>query len=193
MQEMEIMDLFTKTGAYKQGHFKLSSGLHSAFYLQCALVLQNPIIAARLCEVLAQKFIQDKPDVVVGPAMGGVIPAYEVARALGVRSIFTERDDNGKMAIRRGFTVTPNNRVLVVEDVLTTGKSVKEVLALLKESEIIPVGIGALVDRSTEIIDFDGIKHESLIKLNVPTFTEADCPLCREGDPIVKPGSRKEI
>ncbi|MBU1784842.1 MAG: orotate phosphoribosyltransferase [Candidatus Omnitrophica bacterium] len=193
MREMEIMDLFTKTGAYREGHFRLSSGLHSAFYLQCALVLQDPVIAARLSEALAKKFTRDRPDVVIGPAMGGVIIAYEVARVMGAKAIFAERNDKGEMAIRRGFIVSPNDRVLVVEDVLTTGKSVKEVLALLKKKEITPVGIAALVDRSTEMIDFDGIKHESLIKLNVPVFTEADCPFCLEGIPMTKPGSRKEL
>jgi len=191
MQEMEIMDLLTKTGAYHRGHFKLSSGLHSAAYLQCALVLENPIVAARLAEVLAQKFIQDRPDVVIGPAMGGIILAYELARALGARAIFAERDDNGDMAIRRGFLVTPNNRVLVAEDVLTTGRSVKEVLSVLKKNEITPIGITSLVDRSSERIDFNGIKCESLIRLNIPVFKENDCPLCKEGVPLAKPGSRK--
>lgn len=192
MQEMEIMDILTKTRAYKQGHFKLSSGLHSGAYLQCALVLQNPIIASRIAKVLAGKFMQDAPDVVVGPAMGGIVLAYELARALKARAIFTERDANGNMTLRRGFMISPENKVLVAEDVLTTGKSVKEVLSLLKQDGIRPVRIAAIVDRSARKIDFDGIKAESLIKLNVPTFEETACPLCQEGIPIVKPGSRKE-
>lgn len=191
MQEMEIMDIFSKSGGYQQGHFKLSSGLHSGAYLQCALVLQAPIIAERLCEKLAAKFRMDEPDVVIGPAMGGIVLAYELARALNARAVFTERDADGKMALRRGFRVYPSNKVLVAEDVLTTGKSVNEVISLLDKDGITPVGIAALVDRCTGNLDFGGVKHESLIKLNIPTFVEEKCPLCQEGIPIIKPGSRK--
>lgn len=191
MQEMEIMDIFKKSGAYKQGHFKLSSGLHSGAYLQCALVLQEPVIAARLCAALAEKFRADAPDVIVGPAMGGVIFAYELARALNARAVFTERDDEGKMALRRGFELDAKNKVLIAEDVLTTGKSVKEVLKLLDGMAVRPVAITSLVDRSSELIDFGGIKTESLIKVDVPTFDPGECPLCQEGMPIDKPGSRK--
>lgn len=191
MQDMEIMDIFKKAGAYHQGHFKLSSGRHSGAYLQCALVLQNPLVAARLCGVLAKKFQADTPDTVIGPAMGGIVLAYELARALNARALFTERDKDGKMALRRGFTVSPRNRVLIAEDVLTTGKSVKEVIALLKEDSIVPVGIASIVNRSAKPIDFGGIKCESLIKLDIPTFEEGECPLCQEGMPLVKPGSRK--
>ncbi|MBD3426928.1 MAG: orotate phosphoribosyltransferase [Candidatus Omnitrophica bacterium] len=191
MQQMEIMDMLKKTGAFQQGHFKLSSGLHSGAYLQCALVLQNPVIAARLCETLAMKFRPDAPDVVVGPAMGGIVLAYELARALKARAIFTERGQDGKMALRRGFSVSPRNKVLIAEDVLTTGRSVKEVVSLLGQDSIKPVGIASLVNRSTSGIDFGGIKCESLIKLDIPTFEEAQCPLCQEGVPLVKPGSRK--
>jgi orotate phosphoribosyltransferase len=191
MQEMEIMDIFTKIGAYQQGHFKLSSGLHSGAYLQCALVLQDPVLSARLCKVLADKFKADTPDLIIGPAMGGIVLAYELARALNARAIFTERDAEGKMTLRRGFRVSPVNRVLIAEDVLTTGKSVKEVIELLRGEGVTPLGAACLIDRSTEIIDFGGIKHESLIKLNIPTFKEGECPLCQEGMPITKPGSRK--
>jgi orotate phosphoribosyltransferase len=191
MQEMEIIDIFQKCEAYKKGHFKLSSGRHSGAYLQCALVLQDPRVANRLCGVLAEKFKADEPDVIVGPAMGGVILAYELARALNARAVFTERDDEGKMTLRRGFSVSANNRVLIAEDVLTTGRSIKEVLALLQQDGIVPVGIACLVDRSTSLVDFGKIKHESLLKIEVPTFTEEECPLCQEGLPVVKPGSRK--
>lgn len=191
MQEMEIMDIFTKTGAYKQGHFKLSSGFHSGAYLQCALVLQNPIISERVCGVLAKKFIGDTPDIVVGPALGGIVLAYELARALNARAIFTERDEDGNMVLRRGFKIVPDNRVLIAEDVLTTGKSVNEVVKLLEKDSIQPVGIGSLINRSTGNIDFGGIKSESLIKLNIPLFEEDNCPLCQEGVPLSKPGSRK--
>jgi len=191
MQDMEILEIYRKAGAYKQGHFKLSSGLHSGGYLQSALVLQEPAVAARLCGALAKKFIQKAPDVIIGPAMGGIIFAYELARALNARALFTERDAGGKMQLRRGFQVFPSNKVLIAEDVLTTGKSAKEVIALLEKDGIKPVGVAALVDRSTELIDFNGIKHESLIKLDIPTFEETTCPLCQEGMPIDKPGSRK--
>jgi orotate phosphoribosyltransferase len=191
MQEMEIMDIFTKTGAYQQGHFLLSSGLHSPAYLQCALVLQDPILATRLCGVLAEKFRTDKPEIIIGPAMGGIILAYELARSLGARAIFAERDPEGKMVLRRGFRIMPGSRVLIAEDVLTTGGSVKEVISLVKKDGVTPTGIACLVDRSRKWIDFGGIKHESLIKLDIPTFAKEKCPLCQEGIPVVKPGSRK--
>jgi len=191
MQEMEIMDIFKKMQAYQQGHFRLSSGLHSGGYLQCARVLQDPVVAERLCGALARKFKADKPDIVLGPAMGGIVLAYELARQLGARAIFSERDDDGKMTLRRGFRVSQENRVLIAEDVLTTGKSVKEVISLLEKDGIRPVGVASLVDRSTSEINFGGVKKESLIKLDIPTFQEAECPLCQEGMPITKPGSRK--
>jgi orotate phosphoribosyltransferase len=192
MQDIEIMDIFRKSRAYQQGHFKLSSGRHSGAYLQCALVLQDPIVAARMCSVLAQKFASDVPDVIVGPAMGGIILAYELARPLKARAVFTERDAEGNMALRRGFQVTPANKVLIAEDVLTTGKSVKEVISLLQKDGVTPTGIACLVDRRSSQIDFSGIKVESLIKLDVPTFEEDACPLCQEGMPLLKPGSRKD-
>lgn len=192
MQRTEMMQLFTESGAYKQGHFMLSSGLHSPAYLQCALLLQNPPVAERVSKVLAQKFLADEPDVIVGPAMGGVVLSYELARALKARAVFTERDKEGRMRLRRGFTVTSRNKVLIAEDVLTTGGSVKEVITLLEEQcGVVPEGIAALVDRSTLPLDFNGIKHESLLKLEVPVFEAEKCPLCQEGIPLTKPGSRK--
>jgi len=192
MQEMEITEILNKTGAYKQGHFKLSSGLHSGGYLQCALILQDPILAERMCGALAEKFKGERVDIVVGPALGGIVFAYEMARALGAKAMFTERGAEGKMVLRRGFLIPSFSKVLVAEDVLTTGKSVKEVLKLLEEDGIKPVGIASLVNRSQEPLDFGGIKQESLIKLNIPAFEEAHCPLCEEGLPLVKPGSRKD-
>jgi len=191
MNEKEVMDIFSRVGAYKRGHFKLSSGLHSGAYLQCALVLSDPRIASRLCASLAEKFRIDEPDVVIGPAIGGIVFAYEMAKALNTRAVFSERDDIGKMVLRRGFNISPGSKVLIAEDVLTTGGSVKEVISLLKQDGIKPVAIAALVDRSESKIDFGGIKYKSLIKLNVPSFEEKACPLCQEGIPIVKPGSRK--
>ena len=191
MKKDEIMNIFSKSNAYQLGHFKLSSGLHSGAYLQCALVLQDPIIASRLCTIIADKFRTEAPDVIIGPAMGGIVIAYEMARVLKARAIFTERNDNGNMVLRRGFRVFPYNKVLIAEDVLTTGKSIKEVISFLQKDDIVPVGIVSLVDRSNEKIDFNGIKVESLIKLDIPTFEEKDCPLCQEGLTITKPGSRK--
>jgi len=193
MQEREILDLFKKCDAYKQGHFKLSSGLHSGAYLQCALVLQDPIVSEKLCKSLSRKVIQDEPDVIIGPAMGGIVLAYELARQLKARAVFSERDNEGKMQLRRGFAITAQNRVVIAEDVLTTGKSVKEVIEMLKMDGITPVGIVSLVDRSGGKLDFGGIKYESLLKLDVPTFHPEACPLCEEGYSIEKPGSRKEI
>ncbi|MDD3088579.1 MAG: orotate phosphoribosyltransferase [Candidatus Omnitrophica bacterium] len=191
MEEREIMTIFTKTGAYHQGHFKLSSGLHSPAYLQCAIILADPILAERLCGVLARKIITEKPDIVIGPAMGGIVLAYELARAVGARAMFTERDKDGKMALRRGFRIRPQDKVIVAEDVITTGGSVKEVIALLKTMDVETREIACFVDRAKGAVDFGGISVKSLLKLEVPTFTETECPLCQEGIPIQKPGSKK--
>ena len=190
MQEREIMGILKETEAYTQGHFKLSSGLHSGGYLQCARILQEPILAERFCKALGSKIGAYEPDVVIGPALGGIVFAYEMARVLGARAMFTERNAEGRMVLRRGFIVTPLSRVLVAEDVLTTGRSAKEVVDLLMEDGIVPVGVTSLIDRSAKPLDFGGIKHESLIKLNIRTFDEKECPLCKEGIPLVKPGSR---
>lgn len=191
MEEREIMSIFTDIGAYQQGHFKLSSGLHSGSYLQCALVLADPILAERLCGTLAKKLRPVKPDIVIGPAMGGIVLAYELARAVGARAMFTERDKDGKMLLRRGFRVNPGDKVVVAEDVITTGGSVKEVIELLRENDVDPIEVACFVDRSTKSPDLAGVAHKSLLKLDIPTFTEAQCPLCQEGLPIQKPGSKK--
>ena len=189
MTEKEILTIFKETGAILQGHFKLSSGLHSSQYLQCARVLQHPKHAEKLCKALADKFKNDKPDAVIAPALGGIIVSCEVARALGVKSLFTERKD-GKMVLRRGFELTPKNKVLVVEDVITTGLSTKEVIEVVKSFDSNVVGVGSLIDRSKGDIDF-GTRFESLLKLDVPTFKIDTCPLCKDKIPITKPGSRK--
>ncbi len=185
-----ILNIFNKTGALLTGHFKLSSGLHSEKYLQCALVLQYPKYARLLCSELAKKFKKEKPTVVIGPALGGIIVSYEVARALNCRSIFAERQE-GKLILRRNFTIGKKDRALVVEDVVTTGLSTKEVIALVKEAGAKLVGVGSIVDRSSSKIDF-GIKFKSLIKVKVNTYTEYDCPLCKKGIPWIKPGSRSK-
>ena len=188
MTEKEVLDLFEKQGALLTGHFKLSSGLHSEKYLQCALVLQYPDMAEKLSKDLAGKFSKNKIDVVIGPALGGVTLAYEVARAIGVRGIFTERQDK-KMVLRRGFSVSKGEKALIVEDVVTTGGSTKEVIELVKSLGVDVAGVGSIIDRSSKGRDF-GVPFESLAKVNVNTFEEKDCPLCKKEIPITKPGSR---
>ncbi len=188
MKEKEILEIFKDTGALLKGHFRLSSGLHSGDYLQCARVLQYPGHAEKLCAELAGCFKAEEPTCVVAPALGGVVVSYEVAKALGVRSLFTERKD-GKMVIRRGFQITSDDRVLVVEDVITTGLSTKEVLEVVKSTGAAIIGVGSIVDRSGKDIDF-GVKSNSLIKLNLPVFPPEQCPLCKKGMDVRKPGSR---
>ncbi|MBU4342377.1 MAG: orotate phosphoribosyltransferase [Candidatus Omnitrophica bacterium] len=188
MKDTEILKIFKDTGALLKGHFKLSSGLHSEDYLQCALVLQYPEYAEKLCSQLAGYFKDDKPTCVVAPALGGVVVSYAVARALGARSLFTERKDVS-MVLRRGFQINKNDRVVVVEDVITTGLSTKEVLEVVKAAGAAIVGVGSIIDRSGKNIDF-GVKSNSLLKLDLPAFPPEKCPLCKQGIDITKPGSR---
>jgi orotate phosphoribosyltransferase len=187
--EKEVLELFEKSGALLEGHFKLSSGLHSEKYLQCALVLQYPDIAKKLSEALANNFSKDTIEVVIGPALGGVTLAYEVARVLGVRGLFTERQDK-KMVLRRGFSIAKGEKVLVVEDVITTGGSTKEVIDLVKSFGANVVGVGSIIDRSGDRIDF-GAPFKPLAKVKVEAFQEDKCPLCKKQVPITKPGSRR--
>ncbi len=183
------MKLFEKCGAFHKGHFKLSSGLHSEYYLQCALVLADPKTSAKLCKELANKFKGRKIDVVIGPAIGGITAAYEVARSLGAKGIFSEREE-GKMTLRRGFRLKPGERVLVIEDVATTGGSAREVVELAESRGAKVVGVGAIIDRSGGKVKFS-VPFKSLAKLNIKTFQSQACPLCKAGKPILKPGSRK--
>jgi orotate phosphoribosyltransferase len=183
------MDLLRETGVLHQGHFRLTSGKHSDTYLQCALVLQYPDKAGLLCSQLATIFKDQAIDLVIGPAIGAVVMAQETARALGVRAIFTERE-NGRMALRRGFSIRPGERVLAVEDVVTTGGSVQEVLEVVQELGGVPVGVGAIVDRSSGQALFPVPLH-ALIKVEAKTYEPNDCPLCRQGLPLTKPGSRQ--
>lgn len=184
----EVLDLFRSTGAFLEGHFQLSSGLHSPKYLQCALVLQHPRHAETLGRALAAA-VAAEVDLVASPAMGGLIIGHEVARALGVRHIFAERDAERRMTLRRGFSVRPGERVLIVEDVITTGGSTMEVAGLLR-------GLGAEVPAAASIIDRSGgaaelgVPRVALATLAVETWTPEECPLCRAGTPAVKPGSR---
>lgn len=184
----EVLKIFEESGALLKGHFRLTSGKHSNRYMQCAKVLQYPQHAARLGEELAQSWKDQDIDVVIGPAMGGVLVAHEVGRALGTKVLFTERE-NGVMTLRRGFELNPGQKVLVVEDVITTGGSVKEVLEVVRKLGAEPVGVGVLVDRSGGKVDF-GLPHVSLLKLQIETFEPESCPLCAEGIPAIKPGSR---
>lgn len=189
MTEKDVLKIFDKYNALLSGHFKLSSGLHSEKYLQCALVLQYPDVAEKLSKALAERFSKEKVDLVIGPALGGITLAYEVARAFKVRGLFTERQE-GKMVLRRGFSINKGEKVLVVEDVITTGGSTKEVIEVVKSLGGIVVGVGSIVDRSDNPVDF-GARFESLAKIKVDMFEENSCPLCKKSIPVTKPGSRK--
>jgi len=188
-----VLDLFQETGAYLKGHFRLTSGLHSPEYLQCALVLQHPRHAETLGKALAQAISTlagvPKIDTVVSPAMGGLIIGHEVARALGARHIFTERDAERKMTLRRGFAVQPGEAAVVIEDVITTGGSSAEVVKLLRAAGANVVAAGSIIDRSGGRAEL-GVPRKALATLNVLTWEPAVCPLCAEGQPVVKPGSR---
>jgi orotate phosphoribosyltransferase len=190
LTEREILELFRKTGAILEGHFLLSSGLHSPKYVQCARLLQHPALAERVCRTLAARAAALGPiDVVVGPALGGVIVAHELARALGVRGMFAEREA-GKMTLRRGFEIVPSERVLVAEDVVTTGRSSLEVAELVTALGGTVVGAACLVDRRLGgELPFSLV---SLVKLAIEAFPPEECPLCRQGLPYTKPGSRPQ-
>src|SRR3989338_5509283 len=183
------MKIFRECSAFHKGHFKLSSGLHSEYYLQCALVLADPKVAAKLCGELAKKFRGKKIDVVIGPAIGGITAAYEVARALGARGIFSEREE-GRMALRRGFRLNRGDRVLVVEDVTTTGGSAKEVVEMAKALGAKVIGVGAIMDGSDGKAKF-GVPFKSLAKLNIKAYQAEKCPLCKKDIPIIKQSRSK--
>jgi len=186
MTEQEILEIFNNTGAILEGHFLLSSGLHSERYFQMARVLQFPDIARKLACEIAKKYKNKSIDAVIGPAIGGIVLSYVLADCLGVRSMFTERE-NGLMCLRRGFTIEKNEKILVCEDVITTGGSVSEVIELVRSYGAIIAGVCCLVQRGKHNIDFP---VEYLLKIEVKNYTEENCPLCRAGIPIVKPGSR---
>ncbi|HSW36496.1 MAG TPA: orotate phosphoribosyltransferase [Candidatus Limnocylindrales bacterium] len=190
LPEKKTIQMFEETGVLLEGHFSLTSGLHSAKYLQCAKIFQYPEYAAELCHELAARFATEKIDLCIGPALGGIIIAYETARSLGVRGMFAERDADGKMALRRGFEIRKDERVLVLEDVITTGSSVQEVISLVHELGGHTAGIGTLVNRSGNAAIFN-FPFASLIAIKVETYSPQDCPLCRQSIPVVKPGSRK--
>ncbi len=185
----DTLSAFEQTGAYLKGHFRLTSGLHSPEYLQCAKVLQYPNYAERFGQQIQQQFEGLSVEVVCAPAMGGLMIGHEVARAFGVRFIFTERDTDGKMTLRRGFAVTPGEKVLIVEDVITTGGSTREVVELLQSLGATVVAAASIVDRSNGQADV-GVPRIALATLQVTTYEPATCPLCKQGIPLVKPGSR---
>ena len=186
--ERETLERYEKRGGLLRGHFRLTSGLHSDVYLQSALVLQHPEDAAALGEALATPFRAERVQTVLAPAIGGILVAHEVARALGVRALFTERED-GAMRLRRGFTLTAGERCLVVEDVITTGGSTREVVQCVEAHGGVVVGIGSLIDRSGGATAFP-VKRVALATLTATTYPPESCPLCRSGSPAVKPGSR---
>lgn len=198
LNRTELLKMFETAGAIRHGHFELSSGLHSGMYVQCALVLQYPRFAEKLGQALAALFSDATIEAVVSPAMGGLIIGQEVARALpegksslggGVPAMFVERDASGMMTLRRGFSLVPDQHVLVVEDVWTTGGSTQEAIRVVEEAGARAVAAGALIDRSGGNIEFD-VESQSLIQLPIASYEPEDCPLCRGGSAAVKPGSR---
>ena len=188
MDKEKVLKIFESTGALLNGHFLLTSGLHSPQYFQCAKVLQYPKYTELLCKDIVKNVKDDKIDCVISPAVGGIIVGQECARLLGCRAVFAERE-NGVMKLRRGFEVTHEERVLVVEDVVTTGGSVKEVIELVKGTGAQVAGIGFIVDRSNGKRLFEEPVY-SVFQMNVLTYKPDKCPLCKEGQPAVKPGSR---
>ena len=188
-----ILELFHETGAYLRGHFRLTSGLHSREYLQCALVLQHPKHAEFLGEGLARAMRALKPglapSLVVSPALGGLIIGHEVARAFGARAIFMERDASGHMTLRRGFSVEPGETAVVVEDVVTTGGSTREVVEAMRAAGADVAAAGSIIDRSGGHVEV-GALRVALATIQVVTYPPENCPLCREGIPVMKPGSR---
>ena len=188
MDQASVLDLFRQSGALLEGHFRLSSGLHSERYLQSALVLQYPEFANALGAALAERTRHMQPTVVLSPALGGVVIGQEVGRALGIRSIFVERQD-GKLVLRRGFTLDADDRVLVVEDVITTGLSTRETIAVAEAAGALVTGAAAIVDRGSDPARLN-LPMQTLLHLDVPTFQPEACPLCAKGVPVVKPGSR---
>ena len=188
MTERETLDLYEATGALLRGHFRLTSGLHSDVYLQSALVLQHPVHAAALGAALAAPFRNDGIQTVLAPAIGGILVAHEVGRALGVRALFTERED-GVMRLRRGFALAPGERCLVVEDVMTTGGSIREVATCVEALGGTVVGVGSLIDRSGGSTNLS-VKRATLATVKATIWKPDECPLCKAGGPAIKPGSR---
>lgn len=187
MTEKEVEDLLIETNAIMEGHFLLTSGLHSPRYVEKFNVLQKPVYTERLCKAMAAKFKDANIETVVGPVTGGILLAHETGKALGTRAIFTERE-NGKMTFRRGFSLHEGERVLIVEDIVTTGGSIREVIDVVKEHGGIPVAVSMLVDRSGGKATFGDVPATALLHMDVVTYHPEDCPLCKNGVPMTKRG-----
>ncbi len=183
-----VQEILERTGVLQHGHFVLSSGKHSNKYMQCAKIFQHPECSVEISKALAEKFEGYDVDIVIGPAVGGIILAYEVGRHMEVKAIYAERE-NGTMSLRRGFEIARRSKVLVVEDVISTGRSVKEVIDLVRSKGAEVVGVGSVVDRSAGKVLFD-IPYKSVIKVDVETYEPSCCPLCEEGSIPLKPGGR---
>lgn len=188
MTDSEVLDLFRQSGALLEGHFRLSSGLHSDRYLQSALVLQHPEFAEQLGRALAERTAHLQATAVLSPALGGIVIGQEVGRALHVRALFAERQD-GALTLRRGFVLAPADRVLVVEDVITTGGSTRETMAVAESTGATVLGAAAIIDRKSDAARLNVPLH-ALVRMEVPAYPPEACPLCAKGVPIVKPGSR---
>lgn len=189
MTETDILQILGETGALLDGHFLLRSGLHSNRYFQAALVLQHTAAAARLCAALGEPFRDQGVETVVSPAIGGIVVGQEVGRHLGVRAIFAEKDEESNLLFRRGFALRPGERVLVAEDVITKGGRVQQTVDLVRACGAEVAGVAVMVDRSGGTVDF-GVPLHSLLRLELATYTPEECPMCRQGLPIDKPGSK---
>ncbi len=190
LSQERVMEVLKEAGVLLEGHFKLTSGKHSNKYLQCAKIFRNTKYSEELCAALAEEYKDAGVEVVIGPALGAVQMAYEVSRWLKCENFFAERDD-GVMTLRRGFAIQPGQKVLVVEDVVTTGGSVREVMKIVQEAGGDIVGVGSIVDRTGGKVDF-GVPYKAVISVEVESWEPEDCPLCKAGAPApIKPGSRK--
>ena len=187
MTQEEVRALLVKAGAIMDGHFLLTSGLHSPHYVEKFNVLQHPAYTAQLCAAMAEKFKDAQIETVVGPVTGGILLAHETGKSLGTRAIFTERVD-GKMTFRRGFSLHKGERVLIVEDIVTTGGSIKEVIEVVKAAGAVPVAVSMLVDRSGGKADFGDVPSTALLTMDVETYAPETCPLCAKGVPMTKRG-----
>lgn len=188
MKNKDIIEILRETGAIMEGHFKLTSGMHSSLYVEKFNVLQYPKYTEEISKKMATFFKDKDIETVVGPMTGGILLAHEVGKTLGARSIFTERV-NGKMTFRRGFSLNKGEKIIIVEDIVTTGGSIKEVIEVVKSYEADIIGIVMIVDRSSNKLDFDGIPYFSLLKLEVEKYDESICPLCKKNIPLTKRGS----
>lgn len=196
-EQDKLLEILKETKALLSGHFVLTSGFHSDSYFQCARVLQYPKYAGLMSELIGERFLGEEIDVVIAPAIGGIVVACAIGDYLGqknkkdLRVIFSERVDD-KMTLRRGFSIKKGEKVLVVEDVITTGGSIKEVIELARNEGAEIIGVGSIVDRSGGKVDF-GVRKEVLLSLDVKKFTQDECPLCKKGIPVDKPGSRNSL